>query len=208
MLGIINDLLDIAKIEAGKLAMVIEAIDLRQILKEVINLQTVHIQEKGLQLITTDWQEPILVQADTAKLKQVVLNVIGNAVKFTDSGSITIKTQIESTADYSDSKSAPRVVVTVKDTGVGIDPTQQHKLFSPFVMVDGTTTRKVGGTGLGLAISRNLIELMGGKITLYSAGSGMGTTVAITLPLLDISKLPTPLSSAHLSHQLSVISYQ
>ncbi len=201
LLGIINDLLDIAKIEAGKLAMVIEAIDLRQILKEVINLQTVHIQEKGLQLITTDWQEPILVQVDPDRLKQVVLNVIGNAVKFTDSGSITIKTQIESTADYSDSKIAPRVVVTVKDTGVGIDPTQQHKLFSPFVMVDGTTTRKVGGTGLGLAISRNLIELMGGKITLYSAGSGMGTTVVITLPLLDISKLPTPLSSAHLSHQ-------
>ncbi len=201
LLGIINDLLDLAKIEAGKLSLVTEPIDLQQILKEVINLQTVHIQQKGLQLIMMVEPGLILVQADPAKLKQVLLNVIGNAVKFTDKGSITIKTQIESTAAHRDGGSTSQVVVTVEDTGVGIDPAQQHKLFRPFVMVDGTTTRKFGGTGLGLAISRNLMELMGGSITLHSAGKGMGTTVAIALPLMDLSLLPTPLPPMHSSHQ-------
>lgn len=193
LLGIINDLLDIAKIEAGKLSVVIEPLDLRQILQEVIDLQAVHIQQKGLHLITMVESEPILVKADPAKLKQVLLNVIGNAVKFTQQGSITIKTQVESWVDRDHSNSTPQVVVTVKDTGIGIDPAQQHKLFRPFVMVDGTTTRKFGGTGLGLAISRNLMELMGGSITLSSAGTDQGTTVAIALPLLDCSMLPTPL---------------
>lgn len=191
LLGIINDLLDIARIEAGKLSIVVEALDLRQILQEVINLQTVHIQQKGVELISIVEPEPILVKADPAKLKQVLLNVISNAVKFTDRGSITIETKIESL----------QVVVTVQDTGVGIDPTQQHKLFRPFVMVDGTTTRKFGGTGLGLAISRNLMELMAGSINLSSGGIGMGTTVTLTLPLLDSSLLPTPLKLMQLPPQ-------
>ena len=187
LLGIIDDLLDIAKIEAGKLSVVLEPIDLQQVLKEVINLQTVHIQQKCLQLINPDWQEPIVVQADTAKLKQVLINVIGNAVKFTEQGSITIKTRIEYAADVHDS--ATRVFLTVEDTGVGIDPAQQDKLFRPFVTVDDTTTRKFGGNGLGLAISRNLIELMGGSITVCSAGSGQGTTVEIALQLIGTGEL-------------------
>ncbi|MBW4639941.1 MAG: two-component sensor histidine kinase [Gloeocapsa sp. UFS-A4-WI-NPMV-4B04] len=189
LLGIINDLLDVAKIEAGKLSVVMEPIDLCDVLKEVINLQSVQIQQKGLQLIVPDWQEAILVQADPAKLKQVLINVIGNAVKFTHEGSITIKTIIESVAAQDNSPSISRVVVTVQDTGVGVAPDQQHKLFRPFVMVDGTTTRNFGGTGLGLAISRNLIELMGGSIMLCSAGSGQGTTVAIAMPILNVSPL-------------------
>lgn len=189
LLGIINDLLDVAKIEAGKLSVVMEPIDLCDVLKEVINLQSVQIQQKGLQLIVPAWQEAILVQADPAKLKQVLINVIGNAVKFTHEGSITIKTIIESVSTQANSPSISRVVVTVQDTGVGVAPDQQHKLFKPFVMVDGTTTRNFGGTGLGLAISRNLIELMGGSIMLCSAGSGQGTTVAIAMPILNVSPL-------------------
>ena len=119
----------------------------------------------------------------------MLINVIGNAVKFTHEGSITIKTIIESVAAQDNSPSISRVVVTVQDTGVGVAPDQQHKLFRPFVMVDGTTTRNFGGTGLGLAISRNLIELMGGSIMLCSAGSGQGTTVAIAMPILNVSPL-------------------
>ena len=150
--------------------------------------------------------------------------MVGNAVKFTDSGSITISTRIEPAAETSvvpvkrphhqdfaplhhlqeqegaiskddgnkDAAPVPtslRVVVTVKDTGIGIDPSQQHKLFRPFVMVDGSTTRKFGGTGLGLAISRNLIEMMGGSITLFSNGEGQGTTVEIVLPIIESSLL-------------------
>ncbi|MBN3881831.1 MAG: ATP-binding protein [Nostoc sp.] len=186
LLGIINDLLDISKIEAGKLSVVTIPLDLRQILLEVINLQSVNVQQKGLQLKCELDPQAIPIKADGPKLKQVLINVIGNATKFTDTGSITISTEIQ----YSNGQS--QVVVAVKDTGIGIDPTQQHKLFRPFVMVNGTTTRQFEGTGLGLAISRNLIELMGGSITLESVGLHQGTTLKITLPLIDISLLPVP----------------
>ncbi|MEH2295857.1 ATP-binding protein [Nostoc sp.] len=186
LLGIINDLLDISKIEAGKLSVVSTPVDLRQILLEVINLQSVNVQQKGLQLKCELDPELIPIKADAAKLKQVLINVIGNATKFTDTGSITISTELQ----HSNGKS--QVVVAVKDTGIGIDPTQQHKLFRPFVMVNGTTTRQFEGTGLGLAISRNLIELMGGSISLESAGLYQGTTLKITIPLIDISLLAVP----------------
>ncbi len=241
LLGIINDVLDIAKIEAGKLSVETEPVDLRKILNEVINLQAVPIQQKGLQFDTTDLDDIIAVRADPAKLKQVLLNVVGNAAKFTDSGSITISTRIEPLAETPSSVSpnggeetretfrredkqesssqaptgngdrgsapvlpASRVVVTVQDTGIGIDPTQQHKLFRPFVMIDGSTTRKFGGTGLGLAISRNLMVLMGGSINLYSEGNGHGTTVEISLPMIEPSLLLSGESQKSTVTQVSV----
>ncbi len=188
LLGIINDLLDLSKIEEGKLSVVAEPIDLRKLLQEVINLQSVNVQKKGLQLKIDLGEQVIAIKADAAKLKQVLINVIGNATKFTESGSIAIATEIENSFSQS------QVIITVTDTGVGIDPAQQHKLFRPFVMADNANTRKFEGTGLGLAISRNLIELMGGTISLESAGINQGTTIAIALPLIDISLLFT---SAH-----------
>ncbi|MDJ0634160.1 MAG: ATP-binding protein [Xenococcaceae cyanobacterium MO_188.B29] len=241
LLEIINDVLDISKIEAGKLSVTLEKIDLRKILYEVIDLQLAPIQHKGLQLKTNIKPEKIIVNADPAKLKQVLINVVGNAVKFTDAGVITIDVQVEhdsrvmenkniqdsnlsssgsgalrgssvqaKTQSEADSKTVAtesknyrpknsaqvstkitrkqeKVTITVMDTGIGIDPSQQDKLFRPFVMVDGSTTRRFGGTGLGLAISRNLIELMSGTISLYSAGENQGTTVSIVLPLAEIS---------------------
>jgi signal transduction histidine kinase len=176
LLGIINDILDIAKIEAGKLSIYPESIDLKKILTEVVNLQLVHIQKKRLILNLSSWQPNITIYADASKLKQVLLNVLSNAVKFTESGSITISTNTEDSM----------AIITIKDTGIGIDPSQQHKLFRPFVMIDGSTTRKFSGTGLGLAISKNLITLMGGEITLFSPGLGRGTTVEIILPLTEV----------------------
>ncbi|MBE9257635.1 MULTISPECIES: HAMP domain-containing sensor histidine kinase [Aphanizomenonaceae] len=184
LLKIINDLLDISKIEAGKLSVTTVPLDLRQLLLEVINLQSVNIQHKGLQLICDIGDKPIPIKSDAIKLKQVLINIIGNATKFTDEGSIQITTNIYQHQHY--------VLVFIKDTGIGIDPGEQGKLFRPFVMVDGTTTRKFEGTGLGLAISRNLIELMGGKITLESLGLNQGTTVIIKLPLIDLALLPNP----------------
>jgi len=185
LLGIINDLLDISKIEAGKLSVFLEIIDLQKVLKDVINLQSVNIQHKGLQLNIPQMNEPMMVNADAVKLKQVLINIIGNAIKFTEEGSISITIEIQQIDGNS------QVIVKVKDTGVGIDPAQQQKLFRPFVMVEGANTSKFGGTGLGLAISRNLIELMKGTITLESAGVNQGTTIAITLPLIDVLMLPT-----------------
>jgi signal transduction histidine kinase len=243
LLGIINDVLDISKIEAGKLSVTIEKVDLRKLLNEVIDLHLVSIQRKSLKFKTPDWSENIYVLADAAKLKQVLINIVSNAVKFTDYGSINIKvatrwtdhdlesasceandyqcllppssnyfSQSEITNDeyeeidamidfkeqqwsaitnqiYPQNNAQPRheqeVLIIVEDTGIGIDKSQQDKLFNPFVMVDGSTTRKFGGTGLGLAISRNLVELMQGSISLYSAGEGKGTTVQISLPLIN-----------------------
>jgi two-component system, NarL family, sensor histidine kinase BarA len=187
LLGIINELLDISKIEAGKLSVVTAPIDLRQLILEVINLQALNVQQKGLQLKINIGDDVIPVEADTAKLKQVLINIIGNATKFTDEGSITVATEIQQ-----DGNPNPQVIVTVTDTGLGIEPAQQHKLFRPFVMIDGGATRKIEGTGLGLAISRNLMELMGGSITLSSAGLHQGTTVKITLPIIDLIKLNSP----------------
>jgi signal transduction histidine kinase len=204
LLKIINDLLDIRRIEEESLPLFMELLDLRQILKEVVELQAVQIQQKGLQLIVSELPAPIMIRADPARLKQILLNVLYNATKFTDKGGITIKTRIETAVSSRDSHqnghhdlSAPVtspeswIVLSIQDTGIGIDPAQQHKLFRPFVMVDGTTTRKVEGTGLGLAISRNLVEMMGGSITLHSEGLDKGTTVEIALPIVDTSQLST-----------------
>jgi signal transduction histidine kinase len=184
LLGLINDLLDISKIEAGKLSVIIVPLDLRQLLLEVINLQSVNIQSKRLQLICDIGDKPIPIKADIVKLKQVLINIIGNATKFTDEGTIQISTNVYKNSHQS------YAIVSIKDTGIGIDPGEQGKLFRPFVMVDGTTTRKFEGTGLGLAISRNLIELMGGRISLQSLGLNQGTTVIIKLPLTDLALLP------------------
>jgi signal transduction histidine kinase len=205
LLKIINDLLDIQRIEEEKLPLTMETVDLRQIVKDAVALETVQTNQKGLKLLVKALPQPIMVRADPARLRQVLLNVLYNAAKFTDEGSITVDTQIESgpslhisdkaTEKGSAEKSLEKngaaknwIIVSVKDTGIGIDPSQQHKLFRPFVMVDGTTTRKFEGTGLGLAISRNLIELMGGRISLYSDGIGHGTTVKISLPIIEVAQ--------------------
>lgn len=204
LLKIINDLLDIQRIEEDKLPLAIETLDLRQILKDAVALETVQTNQKGLQLIVKAAAQPLIVRADPARLRQVLLNVLYNAAKFTDEGSITIDTRLDSAPSIHGADQTEKaigepnghggngngagkgwVILSVKDTGIGIDPTQQHKLFRPFVMVDGTTTRKFEGTGLGLAISRNLIELMGGRISLYSDGIGHGTTVRISLPIFE-----------------------
>jgi two-component system, NarL family, sensor histidine kinase BarA len=195
LLNIINDILDLSKIEAGTLSVVTEPLDLRSLLAEVIHLQMVHIEQKGLQLHWNPPADAIAVQADPAKLKQVLLNVVGNAIKFTDAGSITIMIQTKVDPDQLSNGETPWVFVTVQDTGIGVAPDQQQKLFRPFVMADGTRTRKHGGTGLGLAISRKLMELMGGTISLHSDGLGKGTTLEIAIPMISSSRLSPSLSN-------------
>ncbi|MEM9161449.1 MAG: sensor histidine kinase [Cyanobacteria bacterium P01_F01_bin.4] len=208
LLKIINDILDIAKIESGTVVLALEPVDLRRILQEVMDMQTLQIQQNGLTLVRPDLDDPLMVKADASKLKQVLLNVLYNAVKFTPQGSITVTVDTEepppedsTTEPTSQASSAlaaspsvpdldvplPRIRVTIEDTGIGIDPSQQQKLFRPFAMVDGSHTRSYEGTGLGLAISKNFMKLMGGTISLYSAGEDQGTTVTVLLPLLPQS---------------------
>ncbi|MFB2920739.1 ATP-binding protein [Aerosakkonema funiforme] len=196
LLNIINDILDLSKIEAGTLSVVMESVDLRSIVKEAIDLQKVHIQQKKLQLLWSEPVDSIAIQADPAKLKQVFLNVIGNAIKFTEAGSITISMRQEATPSKDGNNNSSSVFVSVKDTGIGIPLDEQKKLFRPFVMADGTRTRKYGGTGLGLAISRKLMELMGGTISLHSAGVDLGTTVEIGIPIINSSRSIAPADAA------------
>jgi signal transduction histidine kinase len=179
LLKIIDDILNISKIEAGRLSVGIEKVNLDCLIQEVIGFEKSAIEQKGLKLILPETEETIFVDADPEKLKQVLINIIANAIKFTEIGHIKIDIR-ETVVNVEEAKHF--VILSIKDTGIGIDPVQQHKLFRPFVMIDASRTRKFGGTGLGLAISRNLIELMDGTITLSSLGEGQGTTVEITLP--------------------------
>ncbi|MBD0392356.1 MAG: sensor histidine kinase [Microcoleus sp. C1-bin4] len=194
LLNIINDILDIAKIEAGIFCINLEVVDITQVLQDAIDLQAPKIEEKGLKLSWLEPHDPIIVRADPEKLKQVFVHVLSNAVKFTESGSISISVRLESrkksaslngSAESTTGQGGQRdwVVVTIKDTGIGIDPEQQQKLFQPFVMVDGSRTRTEGGNGLGLAISRRIMEYMSGSVTLDSAGENQGTAVMISLPV-------------------------
>jgi signal transduction histidine kinase len=179
LLEIIDDILSIAKIEAGKLSVNHEPVDLHQIINEVINLQTASLQRKHLKFNRILCPENPIVYTDHTKFKQVILNVISNSIKFTETGTISLITHLE----------YPQAIITIIDTGIGIDPQQQLKLFRPFVMIDGSTTRKFSGTGLGLAISKNFMKIMGGDITISSQGQGLGTTVKIILPLVGEKKL-------------------
>jgi len=194
LLNIINDILDIAKIEAGIFGINLEVVNITQVLQDAINSQALKIEEKGLKLSWLEPHAPIIVRADPEKLKQVFVHVLSNAVKFTKSGSISISVRLESrnnSASLNGSEESTTgqggqrnwVVVTIKDTGIGIDPEQQQKLFQPFVMVDGSRTKSVGGNGLGLAISRRIMESMIGSVTLHSAGENQGTAVMISLPV-------------------------
>jgi len=192
LLSIINDILDLSKIEAGKLSIELSPVDLNHILKEVIDIQAAPIQSKGLSLSYESLAEPIPIAADADKLKQVFMNVIGNSIKFTEQGEITIaveKTKPDLDSNANGNSGVQQVRIAIQDTGIGVETSAQSKVFQPFVMADGTRTRKFEGTGLGLAISRNLVEMMNGEITLYSEGEDKGTTVDIILPLIDAKQL-------------------
>ncbi len=176
LLGLINDVLDIAKIEAGKLTLEIEEIDPRKLLEEVYSVTHIQAVPKGLALRFESPDEPSTrVRADFRKAKQVLINLVGNAIKFTPSGSVTVRaTELPDLGYWR---------FEVVDTGIGIRHDRQAQVFEKFVQADGSTTRTYGGTGLGLAISRSLVELMGGIIGVESEGEGRGTRMHFSLPI-------------------------
>jgi PAS domain S-box-containing protein len=176
LLGLINDVLDIAKIEAGKLSLEIEAVDVRALFGEVYTLTHVQADQKGLAL-KFDVPEHCThaVRGDFGKIKQVLVNLLGNSLKFTSKGSITVRATER--ADFG------HYIFEVIDTGIGVPEDRQKVIFEKFTQGDGSTTRKYGGTGLGLAICRSLVELMGGIINVESEGPGKGTRMFFSLPL-------------------------
>ena len=175
LLNLINEILDISKIEADKLELDEELFDLCDLVDDVTYLQGEPAQRKSVELtVIHDYNVAGAYRGDAQKLRQVLTNVIGNAVKFTEVGSVDIKTFL----DENDA-----VVIAVTDTGVGIPEESRDKVFDKFTQADATTTRRFGGTGLGLAICKSYMTFMGGNLELFDGPSGKGTLVHITIPL-------------------------
>ena len=173
--SLINDILDFSKIEARKLELENLDFDLRSSLDGTKDLLAIGAHEKGLDLVCiVEPSVPLLLRGDPGRLRQILVNLGNNAVKFTDKGEIVIRVTLES-----EDKRNAMIRFAISDTGIGIPANRQDILFSPFTQVDGSTTRRYGGTGLGLAISKHLAELMGGKIGLESE-VGKGSTFWFT----------------------------
>ncbi|MGB0911329.1 MAG: response regulator [Nitrospirales bacterium] len=178
LLAIINDILDFSKIEAGKLEVETIDFDLRTALEETLELLSEKAGEKHLELVgLVSAHVPTALRGDPGRLRQVLMNLVGNALKFTKHGEVTVHIQCLEETDE-----AAFIRVEIIDTGIGMSSDVQAKLFSPFTQADGSTTRKFGGTGLGLAISKQLIERMGGKIGVDSK-VGEGSTFWFTIQL-------------------------
>ncbi len=180
---IINDVLDIAKIEAGRMHVQLEPVNLPEMLREEENLFRPESRQKGIPLIIDCQVDE--VQADATRLRQVLTNLLANAFKFTDSGEVRVRA-IQRMQETEGSPQ-PVVEISVADTGIGIDSDRGDLLFEPFVQADGSIKRRYGGTGLGLTICKRLVELMGGQIWLESPGKGQGTTVTFMLPVVPKS---------------------
>jgi signal transduction histidine kinase/ActR/RegA family two-component response regulator len=187
LLGIINDILDFSKIEAGKLELENDNFNLIGLIDNIRELMLPRIDEKSLEFIVTlDESIPSFVRGDALRLSQILLNLLGNAVKFTNQGSIglELKSRLlspELSSEFS-AKTKIRLDCMVRDSGIGMSSEQQNVLFQPFAQADSSTARRFGGTGLGLSISKTLVELMGGAITV-SSEPGKGSVFAFFVEL-------------------------
>ena len=178
LLNLINDILDFSKIEAGKLSFESIDFDLHETVGASVEVLAERAEAKGIELaVLIEHDVPALVRGDPSRLRQVLLNLVSNAVKFTDRGTVVVRAQLQ----REESKEF-RLRFSVRDTGMGIPPKAQDELFDPFVQADGSTTRKFGGTGLGLAICKQLVDGMNGEIEVESS-LGSGSTFSFALPL-------------------------
>ena len=181
LLVIVNDILDFSKIEAGRIDLEHIAFDLEDTVDQLVRMYAVQAQAKSLPLqVVFDAPAGSFLVGDPQRLKQILGNLLANAVKFTEHGSVTLRVQLGSAGIGSD-RPGSRLRVEVEDTGVGIDAAVAEKLFLPFSQADASTTRRFGGTGLGLSISKHLVELMGGLIGL-STQTGRGCLFWVELP--------------------------
>jgi signal transduction histidine kinase len=190
LLNLINDILDIAKIEAGKIEFNFQTISLNKICREISKFAEAESQRKNLDFIITipENYDEIILYADYQRLLQVMLNLVGNALKFTHEGGIEVIAEVICKEVTRHNLTFPGIVkISVVDTGIGVALDKQDKLFDKFYQVDGSRTKAYGGTGLGLAISKKLVEAMGGKISFYSMGEGLGSTVTFTVPLCQLT---------------------
>jgi signal transduction histidine kinase/CheY-like chemotaxis protein/HPt (histidine-containing phosphotransfer) domain-containing protein len=187
LLSIINDILDFSKMEAGKIDLEVSDFNLRDCVEEALKTLALRADEKGLELLCDIAPGvPGRVQGDSGRLRQIILNLVSNAIKFTHQGEVALKVQLE--------RADPDVNVvrfTVTDTGIGIPPEKQNTIFDPFTQADSSTTRNYGGTGLGLSISSRLVSMMGGSIWVESeVGHGSQFHVTVQLRVIEQSAEP------------------
>jgi len=181
LLALINDALDLSKIEAGKMNLVVAPFMIRPTVDAVITTVQPLLQKRGNQLVLHCPEAPIQIVSDEMRLRQILANLLSNAVKFTENGTITLS--ITSTTH----NEVEHLVMAVSDTGIGMTPEQLGNLFRPFVQADNSTTRKYGGTGLGLAISRHFCQMMGGDLRVSSVPDA-GSTFSVAIPRFIQSK--------------------
>ena len=191
LLSIINDILDFSKIEAGKVDLETQPFEVHMVVEEALDLLAARAEEKGVALayFLDDAAQavPRAVRGDITRVRQVLINLVSNAVKFTEAGEVTVH------VSYSEGA----IAFAVRDTGIGMTPEQQARLFEAFTQADASTTRKFGGTGLGLAISRRLAEMMGGTLKVASA-VGEGSTFSLSFPAAAV-EMPVPQREAELA---------
>ncbi len=185
LLGIINDILDFSRIEAGKMSLETVDFDLREVIESLDGHVGDEVQRKGLELLVSLGTDvPTMLRGDALRLNQVLSNLVYNAVKFTQRGWVLVRVRLEEDGPR------PRIAFSVTDTGIGIEPQQQQRIFESFEQIDGSTSRQYGGAGLGLAICKHLVERMGGELKLDSE-PGRGSTFSFVLPLeQQVDKMP------------------
>ncbi|MCM2374299.1 response regulator [Aporhodopirellula aestuarii] len=184
LLGIINDILDLSKIEAGKFDIDIERFDPARVIEDVRRIMEVRASEKGLKLdVKFAGAIPQFIESDAKRLKQILINLVGNAIKFTKSGSVKITVEFERNAVTGDDSANPvtdQLRIGISDSGIGMTPVQRERLFKPFSQGDSLITQQFGGTGLGLAISQRLAAMLGGEIRVDSK-INKGSTFTLTI---------------------------
>src|SRR3984893_17442060 len=190
LLGVINNVLDLSKIEAGEMSLEDEPFDLPGLVRDLGQMLTPQAVAEGIELIVQRAPAmPRTVKGDASRLRQILTNLLGNSIKFTESGHVELK--VFCTEQSSD---RIRLRCTVQDTGIGITPAALERLFTPFTQADASTTRRFGGTGLGLSIARRFVELMGGEIGVTSTVA-VGSTFWIEIPLRTAHRIDDTLSA-------------
>jgi PAS domain S-box-containing protein len=194
LLGILNDILDFSKVEAGKLVLDPQPFSIDKLLGDVATIMTTAVGDKDVEVLfeidtnLTDW-----VIGDSMRIQQVLINLAGNAIKFTERGEIALSARLIAHGDE-----LPSLAFAIRDTGIGISPEQCKRIFDGFSQAEASTARRYGGTGLGLAISQRLVRLMGGNLSVESE-LGVGSTFRFSIPCQAIDK-PAPVKSSHIVH--------
>jgi signal transduction histidine kinase/CheY-like chemotaxis protein len=203
LLAIISDILDFSKIEAGKLTLDEQDVDVRQLVEQVVLLFAARASEKGLDIGSRIGADvPLVVRGDAGRLRQVLSNLTGNAVKFTDAGSVLVRVERLGEA----TPGAVKLRFTIEDTGIGVPENLRERLFKPFSQIDASARRRHGGTGLGLAISRQLVRMMNGDIGIESRAEGGSTFWFDTVMRVESPAVPTPPAEAMAGLPVLVVS--